>query len=143
MRLKRHKSLPILAFISGNDLPAGTPISHPPKLDNTTAKPASACATVEDMGNELVGVSGGVDSWKQSLKVRRSIEGKEVRVRGKKRKKKKVIPGELKIGVDYSLTSFMDSDRGTSFVEMKKQLKENVGLMKKQLTSFMDSEKTE
>ncbi|KAL4566701.1 hypothetical protein LXL04_030823 [Taraxacum kok-saghyz] len=92
MRLKRHKSLVIsptslilscaiftlfglliLAFISGNDLPAGIPIPSPRELDNTTAKPASTCATVEEMGNEAVGVSGGVDSWKQSLKVRRLI----------------------------------------------------------------------
>ncbi|CAH1428549.1 unnamed protein product [Lactuca virosa] len=92
MRLKRHKSLLIspkslilccaiftlfgllvLAFISGGDLPAGTPIPPPPELHNTTAKPASTCATVEEMGNEAVGPSGGVDSWKQSLKVRRLI----------------------------------------------------------------------
>ncbi|KAL7601370.1 hypothetical protein Lser_V15G21291 [Lactuca serriola] len=92
MRLKRHKSLLIspkslilccaiftlfgllvLAFISGGDLPAGTPIPPPPELHNTTAKPASTCATVEEMGNEAVGPSGGVGSWKQSLKVRRLI----------------------------------------------------------------------
>ncbi|KAL8215874.1 hypothetical protein R6Q57_022711 [Mikania cordata] len=92
MRLRRHQSLLIspktlifscliftllgllvLTIITGGDLPAGTTIPPGPELHKTEAKPAFACATVEEMGNEAVDPFGGGDSWKESLRVRRLI----------------------------------------------------------------------
>lgn len=92
MRLRRHQTLLIspitlifscliftlfglllLIFISGGDLPAGTFVPSLPELHNTAAKPASTCATVEEMGKEAVGTFGGGDLWKESLKIRRLI----------------------------------------------------------------------